>query len=139
MPDENKDTQVGKVTDRLGKVTIPAAEVLAPLGHTKVKGTFVQRAGLWLAAGVGSIIGIITILLVVFLYLHYPELPHPAGPKGGPGAPAQYTIEEDKQLSEIAVKSTQELFQTVIAQVLIPVFTAILGYIFGRGGKEGEG
>lgn len=139
MPDETRDREAGNVTDPLEKVIIPAAEVLEPLGHTKVKGTFVQRAGLWLAAGVGGVIGIITILLIVFLYLHYPELPRPAGPKGGPGAPAQYTIEEYKQLSEIAVKSTQELFQTVIAQVLIPVFTAILGYIFGRAGKESEG
>ena len=59
----------------------------------------------------------------------------------GPGAQngtTQYTIEQYKQLSDIAVKSTQDIFQTIVAQVLIPVFTAILGYIFGRGSRTGE-
>jgi len=57
---------------------------------------------------------------------------------GAGGQPTQYTIEQYKQLSEIAVKATQDVFQTIVAQVLIPVFTAILGYIFGRGSRTNE-
>jgi hypothetical protein len=118
-----------------GKEVVPAATVLQGLGHTTVKGTFVQRAGLWLAGGVGGIIAIVTISLLVFLYEHYPPMPRPGA---GAVAGGQYTIEEYKQLSEIAIKGTQDLFQTIVAQVLIPVFTAILGYIFGRGSRTGE-
>ena len=30
-------------------------------------------------------------------------------------------------------------YHTVVTQALLPVFTAILGYIFAKGGKDGEG
>jgi uncharacterized protein (DUF39 family) len=117
----------------------PEETVPLPPGDIDLKkGTFVQRAGLWLATGVGGVIAIVTISLVVFLYIHYPDMPRPVTAKAGAEAAAQYTIEEYKQLSDIAVKSAQDLFQTIVAQVMIPVFTAILGYIFGRGGKEDE-
>jgi hypothetical protein len=120
---------------------IPEEKVPLPDGGVELKkGTFVQRAGLWLAAGVGGVTAVVTICLVIFLYRHFPEMPT-AQALNGPGAQngnTQYTIEQYQQLSDIAVKSTQEIFQTIVAQVLIPVFTAILGYIFGRGSRTGE-
>jgi hypothetical protein len=114
--------------------TIP----LLPGGVELRKGTFVQRAGLWLAAGVGGITAIVTLCVVVFLYQHFPAMPTAQALDGTSGGSAQYTIEQYKQLSEIAVKATQDVFQTIVAQVLIPVFTAILGYIFGRGSRSAE-
>ena len=127
--------ETGATSGTSGKEIVAAATVLRGLGHTTVKGTFVQRAGLWLAGGVGSIIAIVTISLLVFLYQHYPQMPRP---EAGGATSGQYTIDEYKQLSEIAIKGTQDLFQTIVAQVLIPVFTAILGYIFGRGSRTAE-
>jgi hypothetical protein len=123
------------------KVVVPEETVPLPLGGIELKkGTFVQRAGLWLAAGVGGVTAVVTICLLIFLYRHFPEMPT-AQALNGSGAQnggAQYTIEQYKQLSDIAVKSTQDIFQTIVAQVLIPVFTAILGYIFGRGSRSSD-
>jgi hypothetical protein len=118
---------------------VPEKAVPVPAGGIELKkGTFVQRAGLWLAAGVGGVTAIVTLCVVIFLYQHFPAMPSPQSLNAPAGQLAQYTIEQYKQLSEIAVKSTQDVFQTIVAQVLIPVFTAILGYIFGRGSKTGE-
>jgi hypothetical protein len=104
------------------------------------KGTFVQRAGLWLAAGVGGVTAVVTVCLLIFLCRHFPEMPtaRALNGSGAQNGTVQYTIEQYKQLSDIAVKSTQDIFQTIVAQVLIPVFTAILGYIFGRGSRSSE-
>jgi hypothetical protein len=46
------------------------------------------------------------------------------------------TIDQYKSLSEIAIKDAISMFQTVVTQALLPVFTAILGNIFGRAGRE---
>jgi hypothetical protein len=133
MADENELRSPGH-----RKEIIPEERVPLPDGGIELKkGTFVQRAGLWLAAGVGGITAIVTICIVIFLYQHFPSMPA-AQALNNPAQATQYTIEQYKQLSEIAVKSTQEVFQTIVAQVLIPVFTAILGYIFGRGSRTGE-
>ena len=134
MPDEN---QPRSSVHR--KEIIPEERVPLPDGGIELKkGTFVQRAGLWLAAGVGGITAIVTICIVIFLYQHFPSMPMAQALNNPAGQTTQYTIEQYKQLSEIAVKSTQDVFQTIVAQVLIPVFTAILGYIFGRGSRTGE-
>lgn len=118
---------------------VPEKAVPVPAGGIELKkGTFVQRAGLWLAAGVGGVTAVVTMGLVIFLYRHFPAMPTAQALNNPPGPTTQYTIEQYKQLSEIAVKSTQDVFQTIVAQVLIPVFTAILGYIFGRGSRTGE-
>ena len=45
---------------------------------------------------------------------------------------ADQVIEQYKELSSIAVKSAQDLFQTIVTQALLPVFTAILDYIFAK-------
>ncbi len=85
-----------------------------------------------------------TFALLFFLYKHFPDMPSAEAPKAGAadqrgGIPAQYTLDRYKSLSEIAVKSTQDIFQTIVAQALIPVLTAVLGYIFAKSGKDSDG
>jgi hypothetical protein len=135
MPADNETQLPARRKEVVPEETVP---VLSG-GIELKKGTFVQRAGLWLAAGVGGITAIVTICIVIFLYQHFPTMPTAQALNGAGGQPTQYTIEQYKQLSEIAVKATQDVFQTIVAQVLIPVFTAILGYIFGRGSRTSEG
>ncbi|MBI4024323.1 MAG: hypothetical protein HY360_05035 [Verrucomicrobia bacterium] len=117
------------------KERVEAATVLKDVEGTKVKPSFVQWAGLWLAAGVGSLMFIVTVGVGAFFYTHHPSVPsaetlsHMPDPKAA--------IEQYKELSGIALKSVQDLFQTIVAQALLPLFTAILGYIFAKGGREG--
>jgi uncharacterized membrane protein len=117
-----------------GKETVSSAEVLAEAGTTKVKPTFVQLAGLWLAAGVGTIIAIVRIAVIVFVYMHYPVMPS-AEAITAASADSTSAIEQYKELSQIAIKNGQDLFQTIVTQALLPVLTAILGYIFGKSDK----
>ncbi len=111
---------------------IPAEAVLEVSGKTHIKATFVQRAGLPPAAGVGSIIALVRVGVVIFLYPHYPQMigvevlkQYQTDAKGA--------LDQCKELSGVAVKSAQKLFQTIVTQALLPVFTAILGYIFAKG------
>ena len=116
---------------------IESKTVLETLGTTTVQPTFVQRAGLWLAAGVGALIAIVTICVLVFLYVYYPSLPPAESLKDA--AVAKETLANYKELSGIAIKSAQDIFTTIVVSALLPVLTAILGYIFGRGSKDDGG
>ncbi|HEX4646745.1 MAG TPA: hypothetical protein VH598_14160 [Verrucomicrobiae bacterium] len=120
----------------MAKEIVQADVVMQPLGDTRVvPGTFVQRAGLWLAAGVGALIAIVTITIIVFLFTHYPHLPTPSI-SSQTQADTKIAIENYKELSGLSIKSAQDLFQTIVAQTLLPIFTAILGYIFAKGEKQ---
>ena len=114
------------------KETIGADAVLASVGSTRVQPSFVQKAGLWLAAGVGFAIAAVTGGVVYFLISHHPITPTLDTLKTFASDPKQ-AIEIYKELSAVAVKSALDLFQTVVTQALLPVFTAILGYIFAKG------
>jgi uncharacterized membrane protein len=52
---------------------------------------------------------------------------------------AKETLANYKELSGIAIKGAQDVFTTIVVSALLPVLTAILGYIFGRGGKDDGG
>jgi hypothetical protein len=135
MPVENEPRSPTHRKEIVPEETIP----LPDAGIELKMGTFVQRAALWLTAGVGGVTAVVTSCIVAFLYQHFPAMPPTQALNGPPSqSGTQYTIEQYKQLSDIAVKSTQDVFQTIVAQVLIPVFTAILGYIFGRGTRTGD-
>jgi hypothetical protein len=111
-------------------------DVQGTVGTTSVQPTFVQRAGLYLAGGVGALIAIVTVCLVIFLWRNYPSMPAEttlATPEAASAA-----LERFKALSDVTMKNSTEMFQTVVTQALLPVFTAILGYIFGRGAKDTE-
>ena len=109
---------------------VSSDEVLGTLKQSEPKlGTFVQRAGLWLALGVGLLIAIITVLLVLFLFLHYPATPQES----------QGNLDNYNTLVDTTTKTCLNLFDNIVVKALLPVFTAILGYIFGTRNEAGHG
>ncbi len=114
---------------------ITAEQVLAEAGTLSVKPTFVQKAGFYLAIGVGGLITVFTIGLLFFLAAHYPAMPV-KGPDNLNDLSDAEAVQRYKDLSEVAIKSTQTLFQTVVTQALLPVLTLILGYLFGKGSNH---
>ncbi|MCE7915322.1 MAG: hypothetical protein DYH15_11755 [Nitrosomonas sp. PRO4] len=120
------------------KQVIESEEVMAEVQDIKVQPVpFVQKAGLKLATAVGIVIAIVTLSAVYLLISHHPAVPTLEMLKDYPDN--KQAIEQYKELSAIAVKSAQDLFQTIVTQALLPVFTAILGYIFAKSGSANSG
>ncbi len=104
------------------------------IGLTAVDPLFVQRAGLKLALGVGMLIATVTLVFVGFLWANYPAPPKTDFIRDP--AQAKAVIENFKTLADLAVKNAVDLFHTIVTQALLPVFTAILGYIFAKSGRD---
>ena len=52
---------------------------------------------------------------------------------------ARLVIENYKQLQQIVLEPYTTLFDSVVVKVLLPIFTSILGYIFGsQNGKQAK-
>jgi len=120
------------------KQIIAPEEVMAEVNDIKVQPVpFVQKAGLKLATAVGIVIAVVTLSAVYLLISHHPQAPSLETLKDFPDQ--NQAIEYYKELSSIAVKSAQDLFQTIVTQALLPVFTAILGYIFAKSGSGNSG
>jgi hypothetical protein len=121
--------------------TVSAQDVLSSAGieeKSSVKlGTYTQRAGLRLAAGVGSLAALVTIMVVIWALWSLPKTPHLEG---------QMTQEQlttlmgaQKENYDHVVNAATNLFDSIIVKALLPVFTSILGYIFGaRSSSEND-
>ncbi len=134
---EREQVQPGEILqEALGTRASRMADVrLAPL----------QRVGLWLALAFFAYILIATgtIFFVSFRCVQLPPLPTPPINSGDP---AQYkalvdsykqSAEVYQQVGKVQVERATQLFQLVVASTILPVFSAILGYIFGSK-KSGE-
>src|SRR5438876_8347029 len=120
----------------MAKEVASADDVLGSLKNSKLElGSFVQRAGLYLAAGVGTLIAVTTIALIAFLYIYYPTPLSTESLKGTDEA-TKTLMTNHRELGDAAVKNAKELFQTIVAQAFLPVFTAVLGYIFGKSERK---
>jgi len=73
----------------------------------RAKGTYVQRAGFWLACMVFGLIVVVTFCLLGYWLSANAELQH-----------------------------VERLFDIIVLKALVPIFTLILGYIFGS--REGR-
>jgi len=109
-------------------------DVNGEVGGTTVQAPFVQRAGLRLALGVGALIALVTVVLVAFLWSNYPSPPNTDYIRDP--AQAKAVIENFKILADLAVKNAVDLFHPIVTQALLPEFTAILGYIFAKSGRD---
>ena len=98
-----------------------------------------QWVGLWLALAFFAYIILAsgTIFFVSFRCIQLPPFP---SPPTNPGDPAQYKVLVDaykqsadvyQQMAKMQVERATQLFQLVVASTILPVFSAILGYIFG--------
>lgn len=110
-----------------------------------VRLTGLQEAGVRLAMGVG-LAGLIVIVVLAGQWIaHSPGLiTLPAIPSDPSTAPQVITntkimIENHKALSEIALAGPRELLDLLVVTVLFPIFTAILGYIFGTNQRSTQG
>ena len=131
-------------------VVVPRTTVLQQTGagsHEAVtdlqKLSPTQQAGLWLAAGVGlTIIGVLVFVTVVWfqtapkapVLLALPKTLDPAKAKdavAGYQALNQAALDNYKALNAEAISRVSSLFDLLATKTLLPIFTTILGYIFG--------
>jgi hypothetical protein len=116
MPDEQK---------------VSASDILKAAGADKpvTEGTFLQRTGLILAGCVGGVAAVVILALVGKWIFYAPTLPVPQA--GADPAAVKAMLENYKTLQQIALEPFTTLFDSIVVKVLLPVFTSILGYIFG--------
>jgi hypothetical protein len=98
-----------------------------------------QWVGLWLALAFFVYI-ILASGTIFFVSFHCIQLPPFPSPPANSGDPAQYKALVDaykqsadvyQQMAKVQVERATQLFQLVVASTILPVFSAILGYIFG--------
>jgi hypothetical protein len=89
----------------------------------------VGKAGMQLATGVGLLIALITAMLVLHWIATAPGIP--SGLAGKNTADAKAAVDNIKTLSDLAADRSIKVFDAVVSRALLPVFTSILGYIFG--------
>src|ERR1700719_4157636 len=97
--------------------------------HQVKGGTFLQRTGLLLAASVGAVGSVVTLALVIKWICYAP--PIPTLPNNLDREQARLLIENYKLLQQATLEPFSTLFDSIVVKVLLPVFTGILGYIFG--------
>jgi hypothetical protein len=111
---------------------VSANEILRSSGAmgSVQEGTYLQRTGLRLAAAVGTTAALIMFALVgrwIFFAPQPPVLPQNADPATIKGILDNYRL-----LQQSALEPLTTLFDSIVARVLLPVFTSILGFIFAR-------
>ncbi len=117
---------------------VSAIDILKDAGADQpvTEGTFLQRTGLILAGFVGGVIAVVILMLVgkwVFSSPKLPPIPSNADP-----ATVKAMLENYKALQQITLDPLTALFDSVVVKVLLPVFTSILGYIFGTRDKRDD-
>jgi hypothetical protein len=117
---------------------VSSAEVLrvGRAEHQVKGGTFLQRTGLLLAASVGALASVVILALVVKWALYAPSIP--AIPNDLDREKARVVIENYKLLQQAALEPFSTLFDSIVVKVLLPIFTSILGYIFGTRNSQNE-
>jgi hypothetical protein len=119
---------------------VSPSEILQSAGADKpiTGGTWLQRTGVVLAAGVGALGAIVTLALIVKWMLVAPPLP--TIPPMADANTTKAILENYKSLQQIVLEPYTTLFDSIVVKVLLPVFTSILGYIFGsqRNNREGR-
>jgi len=118
---------------------VPVKDVLLEAGAKgQVRlGTFLQRSGMALAASVGALASVVTLALIVKWICYAPTIPLIAADMDR--EKARLVIENYKQLQQIVLEPYTTLFDSVVVKVLLPIFTSILGYIFGsQNGKQAK-
>jgi hypothetical protein len=110
---------------------VSASDILKAAGADKpvTEGTFLQRTGLILAGCVGGVAAFVILALVAKWVFYAPKLP--VLQLGADPAAVKAMLENYKTLQQIALEPFTTLFDSIVVKVLLPVFTSILGYIFG--------
>ena len=150
--DKNEET-AGKARawqSQENAVVVPRTAVLQQVGAGNQEAvsdlqklTATQAAGLWLAVGVGvAIVGVIVFVAAVWLQPApkppvLPPLPGITDPAKAKDVLANYqtlnqaALDNYKALNAEAISRVSSLFDLFATRALLPIFTSILGYIFG--------
>jgi hypothetical protein len=114
------------------KETVPAEEIFKEAGiepgKEGVKLTGKELAAFYLAIGVGALIALVTLVMGWDWLRHSPSIPV---------IPQVLTGNESdlvtlyRSLGEIATTRFTSIFELVVVKALLPVFTTILGFLFG--------
>ena len=124
------ETKEGSPTERVSAADIEREVTGAKGGEV----TPIQRAGIQILLGVGVAIVIFTVLIgLVNLSNLPPPPPTPSGSSTGSDDLARYKelVGFHDQIWKAAFERATQMFQLVVATTLLPVFTTVLGYIFG--------
>ena len=103
-------------------------------GYVTEKPTATQRIGFDLAKYILCIITGVTATIVIAVLakiVYYSLLYSPPLPNESTFALAKNTIDIYRELCKAAVENGLQIFETIVVRTLLPVLTAILGYIFG--------
>lgn len=111
-------------------------EILKSEGADKPvkQGTFLQRTGLVLAAGVGILAACVIAVVIWKIFASVP--PAPIIPAGADPANVKMILENYKTLQQVKLEPYTTLLDSIVVKMLLPIFTSILGYIFGTRSKE---
>jgi hypothetical protein len=123
---------------RIPKKEVTGKEVYKDVGKIAVREvlTPTQQAGMILASWSGIIIAVLVLIILIhFVYAmaHLPNDPlygNKAPPATSP-SDLEPLVNYYKAVNDLAVDRSIKIFDTVITKTLLPVFTLILGYIFG--------
>jgi hypothetical protein len=122
------------MTDGSDKVERVTAEQILDATGAKgpvTQGTWTQQAGLRLAAGVGALGTVVTLAIVArWIWASWcwtcPNILSSMKPDE-----IDSLIKNYKLLQDQSWQSASQMFDTVVVKALLPIFTSILGYIFG--------
>jgi hypothetical protein len=103
----------------LQETSVPAAKEVSPL----------TRIGYKLALFLLLYLSVVTAILLAEYFLNAPSLPKNASLDAA-------QLGQYQQLSQIATERTVKLLDALVLKGFLPVFTAILGYIFGSNGAD---
>lgn len=107
------------------KQSISPKEVLQQAGLKGKKGrvknlTAQQHIGVWLALGVGGMIGLVLLVLVLVWMCIMVKVP------------SITKVEDYTALMNAVTEASTKIFDLVIFKALLPVFTGIIGVLLGR-------
>ncbi len=94
-------------------------------------GTWTQRAGMRLAAGVGSLGAVVTLAILTRWIWTSWGIPNPTISSSLKAEDVDALLKNYKTLHDEAFQSASQMFDAIVVKALLPVFTSILGYIFG--------
>jgi len=89
------------------------------------------RIGYKLAIFLLAYLSVVTAVLLIEYFYHAPILPRGSLPDAA-------QLSRYQQVSEIATNRTLRLLDALVLKGFLPVFTAVLGYIFGTRGADRE-
>ena len=118
---------------------VQPSQILQEVVGTRARLEPLQRVGLWLALAffVYILIASSAIFFVSFRWFQIPNFPVPPSNSGDLEQYKRlldaYKQSADiyQQMAKLQVERATQLFQLVVASTILPVFSAILGYIFG--------